>query len=149
MSVEIVALDPGTTTGIATYEAGKYQAWQIRPDQHLHPHEMLYDVLCALEPKKLAYEAFHFRQGMDGAVFTGVEYIGVIKLFTQLKYVEIVEITPSDGKGFWDNKKLVAIGVYQKGLPHGMDATRVLLRHQMKSDPSFMQTMLPILKENL
>lgn len=149
MTVEYMSLDPGVTTGVATYGDGKYQAWQMRPGNYSHPHEMLYDMMCNVLPKTVIYEAFHFRQGMDGAVFTGVEYIGIIELYSQLKYSELIKITPSDGKGFWDNKKLAAIGVYQKGLPHGMDAMRILLRHRMKAEPGFMNTVLPLLKENL
>lgn len=149
MTVEIVALDPGTTTGIAVYQNGKYRAFETRSENYPHPHESLYDILSALKPKVLVYEQFHFRQGMDGAVFKGIEYIGVIELWAQLNYVDVSTITTSDGKGFWDDKKLKAVGVYQKSLGHGMDATRILFRYRMKTDKTFMEQMLPILKEKL
>jgi hypothetical protein len=152
MTVEIVALDPGVTTGVATYQFvnGKdiFRSFHIEPRIYPHPHETLYDMLCALGEKTLIYEAFHFRQGMDGAVFTGVEYIGVIELVGQLNCLEVVKITPSDGKGFWDDKKLRAIGAHKPGHIHANDAMRVLLRHKMK-DQLWMEKILPILKEKL
>lgn len=149
LSIDIVALDPGTTTGLATKEDDLYRSFHIRPDEFPHPHEALYDLLCNLQPKKVIYEPFHFRQNMDGAVFTGIEYIGVIELFCQLKYVEAVTITPSYGKAFWDDKKLKAIGRHNKGHVHGNDAMRLLLSYLMKHDPIFKEGILPVLRDNL
>lgn len=150
MSVEIASLDPGITIGVATLESdGLLKAFQICPDDYPHPHELLFDLLSNLSPKKLVYESFLFRQGMEGAVYKGLEYIGVAELYAQLKCLKIIKISPSDGKGFWDNRKLNAIGAYQSRLPHGMDAMRVLLRYRMKSDVGFMPSVLPIFKENL
>ncbi len=149
MSVDIVALDPGTTTGIATKENDQYKSFHIRPDQFPHPHEALYDMLSNLQPKLVIYEAFHFRQGMTGVVFTGLEYIGVIELFCQLKYINKELITPSYGQGFWDDRKLEAIGVRNKGHIHANDAMRLIMSYQMKHDPIFRDTTLQKLKENL
>ena len=130
---DICALDPGTTTGFATKTSDEYRSFEVRADLYPHPHETLYDVLSALQPKTIIYEAFHFRQIMKGVVFTGVEYIGVIELYAQLNCLEVIKITPSDGKGFWDDKKLKVMGVYNIGHPHGNDAMRLLFRHRMKN----------------
>lgn len=143
---EIVALDPGVTTGIATFDDNKFRSFHLEPRKYPHPHESLYDTLSALQPKKIIYEAFHFRQNMKGVVFTGVEYIGVIELYAQLHYIEVIIITPSDGKGFWDDKKLKVIGVHNPGHVHGNDAMRLILRYKMK-DTLWMQSVLPKLKE--
>lgn len=152
MTVEVMALDPGVTTGVAAYEVVKgkeiFRSFHIEPRKYPHPHETLYDMICAIEPKKIVYETFHFRQGMDGAVFTGVEYIGVIELAAQLKCLEVVKITPSDGKGFWDDRKLRAIEVFNPGHVHANDAMRVLLRDKMK-DQLWMDIILPTLKLKL
>lgn len=144
--VDIVSLDPGTTTGITVYEDERFRSFQLRPDLYPHPHESLFDTLSSLRPKKVIYEAFHFRQNMKGVVFTGVEYIGIIELYAQLNCLEAIVITPSDGKGFWDDKKLKAIGVHNPGHPHANDSTRLMLRHLMK-DKIFMDKMLPFLKD--
>jgi len=149
MPVEIASLDPGTTTGISTFDGGDFRSFQIRPDQYPHPHESLFDVMSELKPKVVLYEAFHFRQDKTGAIFTGVEYIGVIELWAQLNYVEKVIISPSDGKGFWTNDKLKAINLYNQAHPHANDATRILLRHLMKTDKKWFDDVLKIFKEKL
>jgi len=149
VSIEIVSFDPGTTTGVATLNNNDYRTFQIRPDLYPHPHETLYDMLSELKPKVVAYEAFHFRQNKTGAIFTGVEYIGVIELWAQMNYAEIVKISPGDGKGFWNDNKIKAIDLYKPAHPHAMDALRILLRYQMKTDKAFMDRVLPILKERL
>jgi hypothetical protein len=149
LPVEIVALDPGTTTGLATKTGDDYKSFHIRPDMFAHPHEALYDLLCNLQPKIVIYEPFHFRSNMDGAVFTGIEYIGVIELYCQLKYVEVITITPAYGQAFWDDRKLKAIGRHNKNHVHGNDAMRLLLSYLMKNDNDFRNKILQILKENL
>jgi len=152
MTVDVVALDPGVTTGIATYVHVKgedeFRSFHIEPRKYQHPHEALYDVLCALNPKKIVYEVFHHRQNMSNVVFTGVEYIGVIELVGQLRCLDIVKITPSDGKGFWDDRKLKVIGAHNPGHVHANDAMRVLLRDKMK-DQLWMESILPTLKLKL
>jgi hypothetical protein len=149
LSVEIVALDPGTTTGVATKEDGRYRSFHIRPDEYPHPHESLYDMLCNLQPKLVIYEQFHFRQGMTGVVFTGVEFIGVIELYCQLKYIDKILVTPAYGKGFWDDRKLKVVNVFNKGHVHGNDAMRLMMSYEMKHNKIFNETTLQKLKENL
>jgi hypothetical protein len=39
----------------------------------------------------------------------------------------VVMQTPSTGKSFYSNEQLKEKGVYKRGIPHGMDATRHLL----------------------
>lgn len=149
MGADIAGFDPGTTTGMSMLTNNVISSTQIRPENYPHPHESLYDVLSAIKPKKIVYEQFHFRQGMDGAVFKGIEYIGVMELWAQHNYVEVITITPSDGKGFWDDRKLKALGLYKPAFIHGMDAIRVLLRHHMKVDKVWLDEALLTLKEKL
>ncbi len=129
---EIAAFDPGVMTGIAAFDGKEFRSFQIEPRLYPHPHEALFDTLSGMQPETIIYEAFHFRQNMKGVVFTGVEYIGVIELFAQLNYIPVIVITPSDGKGFWDDRKLKAIGVHNPGHIHANDAMRLILRHKMK-----------------
>lgn len=143
--MDIIALDPGVTTGIARLDSGEFKSFELRADKYPHPHEALYDVLSSMQPKTIIYEAFHFRQNMKGVEFKGIEYIGVIELYAQLNCLEVIKITPSDGKGFWDDRKLKAMGVHNPGHPHGNDAMRILFRHKMK-DPVWMEEALEKLK---
>jgi len=95
---------------------------------------ILFDHLSEVAPERIIYEVFHWRQGQLNAVFTGVEYIGVIELWAQTHSAEVVRITPSDGKGFWDDKKIKALGLYIPSVPHGIDALRLWLTYKMKTD---------------
>jgi len=149
LTVDICALDPGVTTGLATATDDHYTSFELKAGDYPHPHEMLFDTLSNLEPKKIIYESFQFRQAQLGAVFKGVEYIGVIELYAQLKCIEVIIQSPSDGKAFWDDKKLRALGVYKPGKPHANDAIRHLLTYRGKQDPEFLDFALRILKEKL
>lgn len=143
MGIAITSIDPGVTCGFGTYDDnGKYTAFQNKIGKHI----LLYSMLKAMEPRVILYEAFHWRQNQLNTVFTGVEYIGVIELYAQQHNIDAITITPADGKGFWTNDKIMALGLWSTGRPHAMDALRILLRHQMK-DRNFMNTiLLPKLK---
>lgn len=144
----IIALDPGVTTGVAiNTELGDFLTTQWRFE--VEPHLDIYEVLEILKPDLVLSEAFHFRQDKTGAVFTGVEYIGVIKYFCQRHNVQHIEITPGQGKGFWDNHKIKALGLWRPSAPHAMDAMRILLTHLMKTDSDWKEQTLAKLKETL
>ena len=143
----IVTLDPGVTTGVAVFTPSGTIASQWRFD--VDPHAQFVHALEVLEPKLVISEAFHFRQDKTGAVFTGVEYIGVIKYFCQKYRVEHIEMTPGQGKGFWDNRKIKALGLWKPSAPHAMDAMRILLTHLMKTDKIWKDWALAKLKEEL
>jgi hypothetical protein len=138
MTNTVVALDPGLTIGICIlHEDDSYEHRQFVPAQYPHPHEMLFDILSEINPKVVVYERFDFRAAKNGAVLTGVEYIGVIELYAQIKCLEIFKISPSDGKAFWTDNKLRLLGMYKRGMPHANDATRILNTWRMKAEPSW------------
>lgn len=148
--VDIVALDPGLTIGITTVtNRYSYRHNQLTPANFPHPHETLFDLLSSLQPKKIIYERFDFRAAKNGVVLKGVEFIGVIELYAQLKCIECTAISPSTGKAFWNNDKLKALGVYRPGMPHANDATRLALTHQMADDEVFKEWALEKLRAAL
>lgn len=148
--VDIVAFDPGTTTGIAHVTKDAFQSFELRPADYPHPHEILYDTISTLGPKKIVYESFQFRSGQLGAVYEGVEYIGVIELYGQTKCLEITKQTPGYGKsGFWDDRKLKVLGVHKPGKPHANDAMRHLLTFKSHIEPEFMKRVLEKFREQL
>ncbi len=150
MTTEIVALDPGLTIGIAGLVDGeRYINNQLVPLEYPHPHEMVFDVLSELNPKKIIYERFDFRAAKNGAVLTGVEFIGVIEFFAQVKCIEVLKMSASDGKAFWNDNKLRMMSLYQRGRPHANDATRILLTHRMKTDPSWMRSTAAFLHDQI
>jgi hypothetical protein len=129
--MRIIALDPGGTTGVATYET-EHQIWdhcQIGPAEH---HNALWNYLTDTEPDVIIYERFMYqrRELTRGVTLNldAVEYIGVVKLwYSQHVNVELVCQTPHQAKMFWDDEKLKTVGLYITGAPHANDATRHLL----------------------
>lgn len=140
----ILSIDPGVTTGFATENL----AYQLRFDTDPYPHQDLFHHITDVAPSFIIYEPFHYRQGMLNAVFTGVEYIGVINLWAQVNNIKIKTVNPSDGKGFWDNNKIKTLGLWNpSAYPHGMDALRLLLTWKMKNDNAWKAGVLEALRE--
>jgi hypothetical protein len=68
-----------------------------------------------------------------------MKVIGVIELWAETKGIPIVgKYLPADCKSFWTNDKIKRLGLYKPGLPHGMDALRVCLRHKGMNNAAFM-----------
>lgn len=148
--MKIAAFDPGATIGICIFNGSdKYEQRQLVPSEYPHPHETIYDVLSEIKPSVIVYERFDFRAAKNGAVLIGVEYIGVIELYAQMNCIEVTKISPSDGKAFWNDNKLRAAQIYQRGIPHAMDATRILNTYRMRTDEKFKADMLEILHQHL
>lgn len=146
----IVALDPGLTIGICIlHEDGMYEQRQLVPMEYPHPHETVYDVLTEIHPAAIIYERFDFRAAKNGVVLTGVEFIGVIELYAQLKCLTINKISPSDGKAFWTDNKLRMLKLYKRGMPHANDATRIMNTFRMKTDPVWMKQIAAELRQAL
>ena len=123
--MKVVSLDPGTTTGVAIYD-GKRDDWdryQLGPKEH---HDQLYDVLESVKPLYVVCETFTF-QPRTKVVLDSVEYIGVMKLWCQHNDRRPTMQTPAQGKAFWGESKLRAVGLWLANQPHAMDATRHLL----------------------
>lgn len=147
--MKIAAFDPGATIGICIFDGDGYEQRQLVPSEYPHPHETLYDVLSEIKPIVIVYERFDFRAAKNGAVLVGVEYIGVIEVYAQINCLEVIKISPSDGKAFWNDNKLRAAEMYKRGIPHAMDATRILNTYRMRTDEKFKADMLEILHQNL
>lgn len=142
---EILAFDPGGTTGVARcvlpptpqYDPvalWHFDAWQIgQPDDshHVELDRMLYDRL----PSVIVYEDFQYRPyaGDDGDKrraqlnLVSKEYVGVLKLYCYYNRVPLVKHTPSMGLQFVKDKRLKSLGLHQPGRDHANDATRHLL----------------------
>jgi len=146
----IVALDPGLTIGICIlHEDGTYESRQLVPMEFPHPHEAVFDTITEIAPLSIVYERFDFRAAKNGVVLTGVEFIGIIELFAQMKCIGATKISPSDGKAFWNDNKLRALGLYRRGMPHANDATRILNTWRMKTDPVWKAAIIRQLREAL
>jgi hypothetical protein len=128
--MQIVAIDPGTTTGIATFgdTTGRWGRWQHGPQPH---HKKLWSDLAHNRPDTVVCETFIY-QLRQKVILDSVEYIGVVKLFCEQTHVRYVPQAPAQGKGFWDDPKIRALGLWLPNMPHAMDATRHLLYYWMQ-----------------
>lgn len=135
MSVEIVSLDPGGTTGIAIMEkSGSIRHLQLGPEKH---HKALWCLLEELNPSVIVCEQFNYqRRELDKGVSLVLDsrnYIGVAELYDQMGYdVELIMQNASEAKGFCDDRKMKAWGL---DLPtkdrHAKDAYRHMIYYDI------------------
>jgi hypothetical protein len=148
-SVELLGIDPGGTTGFSTFDNDEIKSYQIELSKYPRPHEVLYDHLCEVKPCAIIYESFLHRQGQSGIRYVGVEFIGVIQLWAQQNKILCHQITPSQGKAFWTDTKLKALGLYVKGKPHGTDAIRILMTYLMSQDKKWANSIVEKLRDTM
>src|SRR3954447_25039318 len=129
---KILALDPGTTTGWASFtkpnERDGYQSGQIS-NGAIGTWKSL-DVSWALfggeEPDTIVCESFQYRPHIDKAVLEPVEVIGVVRVYCWEHDIKLVFQTPAQ-RMWWTDERLKSMGVYKPGNPHANDAMRHLL----------------------
>jgi hypothetical protein len=127
--MKVIALDPGGTTGWATYDGNEYKCGQLGPEEH---HQQLYGLLEFMETDPdfiVVTESFQYRQGKwrPNVSLMSREYIGVTKLFCANNVHDYVEQTAAQAKALVTDDKVKAMGLWHTGWPHAMDATRHLL----------------------
>lgn len=132
----VLALDPGGTTGWALFipEIRSVQCGQIVGQHHLELHyHMSGRTIFKDNLYEIVYESFQFRQfsGFDKSKveLDSVEYIGIIKLYSQATGTPIYSQTASVAKHFVSDDKLKRLGWYSRtaGMVHARDALRHLL----------------------
>lgn len=142
MLTRIIALDPGGTTGWATYTCDEmlntedkiersdvvWTCGQIGPGEH---HLALDEFLGNQQVAKyyVVCESFEFRKDKqrDNIVLSSLEYIGVAKRFCQERELNIYMQTASMAKGFVSDEKIKALSLWSPGHKHAMDAYRHLI----------------------
>lgn len=131
----IIAIDPGVTTGICTARLKADQLF-VTPNQVKATLGEMYTVLndfvgVGSNRTHVIYEDFEYRnQARAGLDLTPVKIIGVLQLFEERNWrgsVHFYKQTASMGKAYFSDAKLKELGIYKKGVPHGMDATRHLM----------------------
>lgn len=136
----VLSLDPGGTTGYSYFTpcTGQVTCGQLGPGAH---HCNLLDLIFLLLFRiggtgqlVVVYEQFEFRQNhtRDRLVLDSKEYIGVIKLATQMhEGITLASHTASEGISFIGDNKLMALGWHHptRAMPHARDALRHLLRY--------------------
>lgn len=145
----VLALDPGGTTGWATYTATvmhdpdgnaeyykqKYACGQFGPEEH---HQQLYEFLESQRTSlySVVCESFEFRQGRqrNNLNLMSKEYIGTLKTYSQIEQVSVVFQTAAVGKSFVDDKKLKVMGLWFPRNKHAMDAMRHLVTYLVQKE---------------
>lgn len=126
--MRIVAIDPGVTTGLCFYapEFETLERVQLGPEDH---YQTLWHILEDFNPDVIICESFQNMSDLRQEDTTKpLEYIGVVKLYNEfVKPCRVGFQTAAQGKEFWDDDKLKAVALYEKGRPHSNDATRHFL----------------------
>lgn len=129
----IIALDPGGTTGWASYTTYddprlmKFDSGQMGPHDH---HEELFEWLqySAGYELEIVCESFEYRNAnRPGLVLASKEYIGVTKLACRRFSAPYTEQTASKAKGFVKDAHIKRLGLWSSGDKHAMDAMRHLI----------------------
>lgn len=133
--MRVLAVDPGGTTGLATWFANEplyptpvWNAWATPiDDAMIEVHNMLSDEgidLCI-------FESFHIssntlKKGRDGPM-DAIEFIGVGRYLARILEVEFITQSPSEAKSFATDQKLKQYGWWVPGVDHPRDASRHLM----------------------
>jgi hypothetical protein len=150
----VVALDPGGTTGWALLRGDWIEGEFVNRDElygQLGPsphHRALLRLLELWSTHNfvIVCESFQERPEKDWTVTIALEYIGVVNTFVEENpHVHLVMQSPSQGKGFWDDRKLKKIDMYYRGMRHARDASRHLL-HWLSFGPLKDETYIRRLK---
>lgn len=134
----VMALDPGGTTGWALFNPllPHVLCGQLSGNHHLNLFSYLQETVeppTVLRESVIVCESFQFRQftGFDKSKvqLDSVEYIGVVKLFSQQFGVPVQFQTASLAKHFVSDEKLRRMDWYKPtaGLVHARDALRHII----------------------
>jgi hypothetical protein len=144
INFRILALDPGGTTGWATYSAqrllnpeGRFEyfeeTWdrgQIGPREHHGLLRTLLEMQCVYG-FTVVCESFQQYRERDSVNLIPLEYIGVVKSLCQERRVPLTFQSSSQGKvrdnSFVRRKNLLNLGLWYPNAQHAMDATGHLL----------------------
>ena len=151
----VLALDPGKSTGVAVLDYPEEE--KPNPLSMANPNEMLklstekhlwYGINELLEeynPDIVVYESFRLykhksKQKINSEMPTS-KVIGVIAYLTELCGIPNYRQSANLGKGFYDDKKLKMMDLYDLGSPHKRDSLRHALHYVTfnlgKEDPQY------------
>lgn len=131
--MNVVALDPGVTTGYAQGHIDDDGLMLVVSGQSRFDHIGLWQFLEDCAPDYIIYEGFEFRHGSHkhgGVNMYPRELIGIITLYEQKHVNCTTKKQPAmkdNEKTFFNNKRLKELGMYKTAQDHGNDALRHLL----------------------
>lgn len=142
-----LALDPGATTGIATYENGVNQVLEHPFQEAIDFAEgWMYENYQKSRPGVVFLERFVVSQrtvqASRGDVNWSMETIGACRWLAHRYDHTFGLINASDSKSFANDRLLKALKMYRPGKPHGNDALRVLCVGLYQSEPRLWQKLV-------
>ena len=138
--MKAVSLDPGKTTGIcfasvqvdgvnhAEFLCLTVEQAELRLAQM---YNMLSNFCEGTDELHIIYEDFSYRNASRmGLDLTPVKLIGIIEMFREWHEPKIGfwKQSAATGKSFYSDDRLKTLGIYEKGKPHGRDATRHMMQ---------------------
>lgn len=123
--MKVLAIDPGLTTGIATWEDGEFTSLSMTIEQFYNlAHKMIdWADVVVFESYTITLQTLKKSRGENWSL----ELIGIIRYLADRYEKPILPQAPSDAMGFASNKKLRALDWYTPGPDHPNDAARHLL----------------------
>jgi hypothetical protein len=135
--LELLALDPGETTGCAIWYPSTEEIYLFQLDtRQIGPgHDHILFILKTLAPAHVRYEDYrvygHMTDQHAFAHLHTARFIGAIEV--ALHIAELTEHSSSclavHAKAFWTDEKLKMCNLYDPGMNHARDAQRHLLRY--------------------
>lgn len=131
----VIAVDPGGTTGLATYEltpgGESLEQWQVQ-DQ-FEVLDTVRNLLALRSDAVLVCEDFNIGGTRDRSSNKTIELIGGLRLIARDFGAAFVLQSPSEAKSFVTDAKLRRVGWWKVGLEHSRSATRHLLLYLAKN----------------
>ena len=129
--MRVMALDPGIMTGYC-YGVIEEKKLKYHPFQSTDQVDDLWRRFREWKPRYIIIEDFQFRRGKmaaGGLELFPVQLIGVTNLYGLIAdhQTAVYVQQPAQGKSYYTNPVLQKEKLYQRGIPHAMDASRHLL----------------------
>jgi len=131
--MDIIGIDPGVMTGFCYGHILDTGHVVIMPFQAMDEVDDLYRRLEEYNPRHIIMEDFEYRGGRNqtGINLFPVQLIGVARLYEMnapdgkcaLRLQKAAQ-----GKSYYSDVTLKNLGLYKRGVPHGIDAMRHLLQ---------------------
>lgn len=150
--IQIIAFDPGLTTGLAIIEddewfAGQYTFQQIGDVLHNWGQ----NPAASFQPGcVLVCESFTINNqtAKNSQAPWSLEVIGLIRYLSMRHHIDLVFQQPSAAKNLIKDQVIKDAGLWKKGTPHAMDAMRHALHYAITQRGMYKEALLSSLEEN-
>lgn len=127
--MKVIAVDPGMMTGYC-YAKLEDKKLNYYPFQFVDDVDDLWERLKKFKPRYIIIEDLEVRRGVAGLKLFPMQLIGVSRLYSLVANHQCACLVQkaAQGKSYYTNEVLKKLELYQRGMPHAMDASRHLLQ---------------------